>query len=297
MIRNTANLSALFTSYKGNFSRGFGRATPKWPSLATQIPSSTAQNLYGFLGQWPQLREWIGDLHIKDLKANDYTLINKKFESTVSVNEDQIDDDTYGVFAPMFDDMGYASAMHPDSLVFAALAAGATGLCYDGQAFFDASHPVVVNEVESTVSNYDATGGGNLWCLMDTKRPLKPLIWQTRKPYKFVKLDSANDQNVFMTGDYLYGVRARAVAGYGLWQMAYGSLNTLNSTNVDTYMQAGFALKGDEGHPLNIYYDTLVFGPSNWAAARALVEHQKLANGADNPYYKAFKLVMSHYLT
>ena len=297
MIINTTNLSALFTSYKANFKTGWGRASPLWTSVATPIPSTTEQNLYAFLGQWPQLRKWIGDRVIKDLAAQNYTLVNDDFESTVGVKKNSIEDDTYGVFSPMFEEMGYAAAMHPDSLVFAALAAGATYLCYDGQAFFDASHPVEVDQVASTVSNYDATGGGNLWCLMDTKHPLKPLIWQTRQPYNFTSMVKPTDTNVFMRKEYLYGVDARAVAGYGLWQMAYGSLNTLNSTNVDTYMQAGFALKSDEGHPLNIRYDTLVFGPSRWAAARALVEQQKLASGADNPYYKAFTLVMSPYLT
>lgn len=293
MIVNTAGLSAIFTGFKGNFGTGFGRAQPKYLQVATEIPSGTASNLYGFLGQFPQLREWIGDRQIKNIKAHDYTLVNRDFESTVEVKRNDIEDDTFGVYAPLMEELGYAAGMHPDSLIFALLAAGATGLCYDGQAFFDASHPVG----SSTVSNYDASGGGNLWALMDTKHPMKPLIFQKRRKYTFTSMQNAKDQSVWTRAAYQYGVDGRGNAGYGLWQMAYGSLNTLNSTNVDTYMATILNLKGDEGTPLNIQPDTICVGPSNWTAARNLVGVERLANGQDNPYFKAFKIVLSAYLT
>lgn len=297
MIINQQGLSALFTSYKGNFKTGWGRAKPEWKKIATLIPSKTTSNLYAFLGQFPQLRLWAGDRQIKNLKAHDYTVINDPFESTVEVDRDNMEDDTFGVFAPMFEEMGYAASMHPDSLLFALMAAGATELCYDGQAFFDASHPVTVDEVASTDSNYDVTGGGNLWALMDTKHPLKPMIFQKRRDYKFTSMVSPTDTNVFMRKSYLYGIDSRVNVGFGLWQMAYGSLNTLNATNVDLYMAAGFALKSDEGHPLNVKYDTIVCGPSNWAAARNLITQQFLATGETNPHHQMFDILVTPYLT
>jgi phage major head subunit gpT-like protein len=36
-------------------------------------------------------------------------------------------------------------------------------------------------------------------------------------------MDSSTDQNVFMKKQFLYGVDCRDNAGFGLWQMAYGS--------------------------------------------------------------------------
>ena len=64
---------------------------------------------------------------------------------------------------------------------------------------------------------------GSAWFLLCTSRPLKPLIFQERKKPKFVSKTNETDDNVFMSKQFLYGVDARGNAGYGFWQMAYGS--------------------------------------------------------------------------
>lgn len=61
------------------------------------------------------------------------------------------------------------------------------------------------------------------WYLLCTKRAIKPLVFQIREKPNFVSLDSENDENVFYRKEYIYGVDARYNAGYGLWQLAYGS--------------------------------------------------------------------------
>ncbi len=297
MILNLAGLASLFKSFNAAFQKAFAAAETQWAQIATKIPSSTESNLYAFLGHFPKMREWVGDRQLKNMKASNYTLENKQFESSVAVPKPKIEDDTYGVFAPMIEFMGDAAARHPDELVFAALAAGASALCYDGQYFFDTDHPIVVDGAASTASNYDATGGGNLWALLDTKRPLKPLIYQERQPIKFASFQKDSDEHVFMRNEFVYGADGRAAAGYGLWQMAYGSLNTLDSTNVQAYAATMMALKSDEGAPLGIMPDTCVVGPSNWAAARALFLVPTLSGGAANPNFGLCKVLVSPYLT
>ncbi len=297
MIINTANLASLMLAYKASFQGAFAGTENTWDKIATLVPSTTGSNLYAFLGQFPKLREWIGDRVIKNMAAHDYTLVNKTFESTVSVPVDTIEDDQYGVFSPLFAEMGYAAKIHPDEIVYALLALGASSLCYDGQFFFDTDHPVIAEGVATTKDNYDATAVGGLWVLMDTRRPLKPLIFQKRKDYNFQAFNKPDDDNVFMRNEFLYGVNARANAGFGLWQLAYGSLNTLNATNVDAYVTKMMQLRSDEDKPLGIRPNLLVCGPSNRAAARALVETQILASGATNPNYKEFEVVVSPFLT
>lgn len=61
------------------------------------------------------------------------------------------------------------------------------------------------------------------WYLLCTKRFLKPFIFQQRKKFKFVSMNKEDDTNVFMRKEYLYGVDGRCNAGYGFWQMAFGS--------------------------------------------------------------------------
>lgn len=61
------------------------------------------------------------------------------------------------------------------------------------------------------------------WFLLCTNRFLKPFIYQLRKKIKFVSLTKDTDENVFMLDKFLYGADGRSNAGYGFWQMAYGS--------------------------------------------------------------------------
>ena len=61
------------------------------------------------------------------------------------------------------------------------------------------------------------------WFLFDNSRAIKPLIFQQRKKPEFVSMDSVTDANVFMKKQYLYGADCRDNAGFGLWQLAYGS--------------------------------------------------------------------------
>ncbi|HDT6544759.1 TPA: Mu-like prophage major head subunit gpT family protein [Kluyvera ascorbata] len=61
------------------------------------------------------------------------------------------------------------------------------------------------------------------WFLLDTTRQVKPLIYQERKKPVFVEQTDYNTENVFMRKKFLFGAEARAAAGYGFWQMAYGS--------------------------------------------------------------------------
>ena len=66
-------------------------------------------------------------------------------------------------------------------------------------------------------------GNDSAWFLLSTSRPLKPLIYQERKKAKFVSLTAETDSNVFMKRTFIYGAESRGNAGFGFWQMAYGS--------------------------------------------------------------------------
>jgi phage major head subunit gpT-like protein len=181
---------ALITSLRTGFSDAFRKALGDTPTdyqkVATVVPSGSAGNTYGWLGQFPKLREWIGDRVVKDMAAPAYQVQNKLYESTVGVKRTDIEDDNVGIYTPLFSEMGRAARSHADELVFALLKAGASTLCYDGQNFFDTDHPVYANvdgtgDVE-TVSNMDVPGTdpGAPWYLLDTGRALKPLIFQER---------------------------------------------------------------------------------------------------------------------
>lgn len=292
-IANKSSLSVLNNGVKTAFARGMsnGERDLNWKKIASEIRSNTMTENYAWLGTSPAFRELIGERQIQNMQQYSYSLQNKKFELTIGVPRDTVEDDQYGVYLPMFEEMGTEGALLPEKLVFEKLAAGFSDLCYDGTAFFNASHPVG----GSTVSNYDS-GVGNPWFLMDTRRSLKPLILQLRQPVELVsKLDSMDD-NVLWDEEYIFAGRGRMVAGYGLWQYAFGAKSTLNSTNFDSAIEAMMANKSDEGRPMGIMPDTLIVGPSNRAEALSILEAQFLASGASNVNFKAMRLIVSPYL-
>ncbi|UTW12936.1 Mu-like prophage major head subunit gpT family protein [Marinobacterium rhizophilum] len=283
-------LKALYSAVNAAFQQGRASYAPLWKEVATLVPSTTAQEDYSWLGEFSRLREWLGDRQVNRLKVYDYSLKNKKFEATEGIPAERIEDDAYGVLMPKFQDMGYAAATHPDELVFALLAAGFSTPCYDGQYFFDTDHPVGEGESAASVSNMQA-GSSPAWFLLDTGRPLKPLIFQRRREYRLIaKTDAGNSDHVFMADEYLYGVDARVNAGFGFWQMAFGSKAVLNATNFDAAMAAMGGLKSDKGRPLGIMPKVLVVGPSNRANANAVVAAERLANGGSNTNWQAVEV-------
>ncbi|MDR2187027.1 MAG: Mu-like prophage major head subunit gpT family protein [Azonexus sp.] len=291
MIINKGNMDNLFTGYKAAFNTGFRSAQPMYEKVATVVPSNNASEDYAWLGQFPKLREWIGDRALKDMTAQKYNIKNKRYESTVAVQREDIERDNYCIYAPLMQEMGYAAATHPDELIFALLAAGFTAECYDGQPFFDTDHPVG----GVSVSNFGG-GSGTPWFLLDTRRPLKPLIFQKEKDYQLLAMTDERDEAVFMRGEYRYGVDARGNVGFGFWQQAHASREALNAANFDAAIAAMIAQKSDEGRPLGIAPNLLVVGPADRAAARALIEAETLASGASNTNFKAVELFVCPWL-
>jgi phage major head subunit gpT-like protein len=64
------------------------------------------------------------------------------------------------------------------------------------------------------------------WFLLDTTKPVKPLVYQERKKPVFVQQTEMSADDVFNRAVYKFGAEARAAGGYAFWQMAYGSTGT-----------------------------------------------------------------------
>lgn len=295
-IITPALLTGLNTGFKAEFQKALGTAVSDYLKIASVIPSSTKGNTYGWLGQFPRFREWIGDRVIKDMAATGYNITNKDYESTVGVNRTDIEDDNLGIYSPIFQEMGRAAGVYPDELVFPLLKAGVSSLCYDGQFFFDTDHPVYPNVdgtgVAVSVSNFTA-GVGTPWYLLDTSRALKPVIFQERTKPEFKALTSTDDEYVFTKNIYRYGVNARSNVGFGFWQMAYCSKATLDAAGFNAAFEAMQGFTADGGRPLGITPTLLVVPPSLRAAARELITAERLASGASNTNYKSVELLVT----
>lgn len=296
MIVNQLALRGIFVGFNTIFNKVFNEQAVLWEKVATKVPSSTSEENYKWLGKIPRMREWIGEREIQNLAASDYTIKNKKFELTIAVPRDEIEDDRIGVYNPVIADIAQSTALHPDNLVFKLLKEGFETNCYDGNPFFSSAHKVgklTVTNKTNTILTSDSYGKARMammslkdesknslniipnllvvppslegaaktiltaefidgssniwkdtaellvvpelsgkdkaWYLLCTTKALRPLIFQEREVPKFTSRTNENDENVFTNDQYEYGIRARSNAGYGFWQMAYGSDGSASS--------------------------------------------------------------------
>jgi len=291
VIINQASLTGMHKSFNTLFNELFQSIDPQYKKIAMDAPSTGRETTYAWLGDFPGMREWVGERQVQNLMAHDYTIKNRSFEATVSVDRDDIADDQIGMYSPRVRELARAAAVHPDKLVAALLVSGFNSLCYDGQYFFDTDHPVGA----STVSN-SGGGTGTGWYLLDTSRAVRPLIWQMRQTAQFTALDSPTDSNTFMKKQFLYGVDYRGNAGYGPWQLAYGSKDTLNAANYAAARAAMIAFRDAKGEPLGVIPNLLVVHSGNEAAAREILLNERAANGATNTWRGTAELLVMPWL-
>lgn len=296
MLVNAENLNALRAGFKTTFQNGLGMASTMHTQVATVVPASTKTQKYGWLGKFPSVREWIGPRVVHSLQQHDYSITEKPWELTVGVDRDDIETDNLGIYTPMFDEMGQSTGAKWDELVYGLLKLGFSTECYDGQPFFDTDHPVLdTNGEEQSVSN---TGGGSgtPWFLLCTNKALKPIILQKRRDFEFVAKDRLTDDTVFNNKEFQYGADARGNVGFGFWQQAYGSKQTLNAAAYATARAALTEMKGDHGRPLGLVPNLLVVPGSLESAARKILNSEHAAGGETNEWKGTAELLVCPWL-
>ncbi len=277
MIINAENLANMYVGFSTVFNNAFAGAPSFRDRLAMVVPSATRTNDYKFMLQWPMLREWVGDRVIRSLAAESFQITNKDFEAAIEVDRNDIADDQLGIFAPMVAQLGMAAKQHPDMLIAGLMAAGLTTACYDKKMFFAADHPMPTPANPAATGSNTGGGAGTAWYLLDVSRPTKPFIFQSRQGARLVSQDRAEDEHNFMRKKFRYGVDYRGNVGYGLWQLAFISKDTLNATNYAAARAAMMAYHNDEGMPLGIIPNLLVVPPSLEASGKALLQNQYVA--------------------
>lgn len=294
-----AQIDLLKTTLVARWNAGLAMTAADWKRIAKLISSSGKSNTYEWLSQFPAFREWVGSRLHKVFKENGYNVPNRKFETTVDVKVEDIEDDNLGQYGTLAEGAGQSAADLMNDLVFGLIATGFNSLCYDGQYFFDTDHPVAANEDGSgaitQVSNLQA-GAGAPWVLLCTKRAASPFYLQERTKPRFDAITSVNNTNVFDLDVYSFGGRWRGEAVFGFWQCAFGSKAALDATNFNAAFTAMMKVKGDGGRKLGVVPDLLVTGPDNAAAAEALLKALQNANGASNTNYQKVDLLITPWM-
>ncbi|WP_323780140.1 Mu-like prophage major head subunit gpT family protein [Thalassovita sp.] len=296
MLVNAANLNALRIGFSTAFQNGLGQHQSQYDRIATTVPATQKEQKYGWLGKVPNMRKWIGPRAVQNLSQSDYAIKEEPWELTIGVDRDDIETDNLGIYTPMFSELGRSTAANKDMLVFELLKSGFATTCYDGQYFFDTDHPVLdAAGEEASVANTDG-GSGTPWFLLDVNRALKPVIFQVRKDDEFVPMDDLTSGNVFRNKEFEYGVDARYNAGFGFWQFAWGSKQTLDAAHYATARAALTGMKGDHGRPLGLMPNLLVVPPALESAGRKLLNSENGSGGETNEWKGTAELLVVPWL-
>ncbi|MEN3794393.1 Mu-like prophage major head subunit gpT family protein [Fulvimarina sp. MAC3] len=291
------NIELAFRGFKKTFENAFGDVKSHRDTLAMTVNSTTSEENYAWMGEFPEMREWLGVRVIKTLQNHGFKIVNKDFESTVRVKRNSFEDDNLGVYTPMVKEIARMSKQHPDKMLFNLLSDGIAKNCYDGRPFFSEYHPRSgqVGDEAEPISNLQP-GAQPMWYLMDLSRQIRPLVWQERKPYNFGALTDEKNEHVYMANEFLFGVHARVNAGFGLWQLAYASGAELNAANYEMARQAMMRFRGDQNHLLGIMPTHLVVPAELEGQARQLITASVIANNS-NIWQGTAELIVTPWLS
>lgn len=282
-----ANLDALFRTFQTKFTdaqkAAQARQTPNdllVDDIAVSFIGSGSSTQHSWLNQLKGIHEWVGRRALEQLKLGKLTVVNRDFENTVTVSRNEIEDDQYGVYAPLIGMMGAdaeglwkklameallvnddwadgnkffcsgrklkedgtdvitngATTTFSKAAVEAAIAAmrgwklGGGGpaevrpdVLLVGPSLEGAAKQVceadLVSDGTATVSNVSTAKAlkvrvsplitGNQWFVLGDKNGVKAVGVQKRKLPQLTRMDKDNDQEVFMSNNFLYGVHAR----------------------------------------------------------------------------------------
>ena len=122
------------------FFDAFEAAPGDWERIATVVPSENDTEKYAWLGSVPKMREFKDERIPAGLLEHDYSIKNKTWEASVSVDRAALEDDLYGQIKLRVQSLAEEARRHQDEMVFSLLKDGFATLCYDSQYFFDTDH-------------------------------------------------------------------------------------------------------------------------------------------------------------
>ncbi len=113
MTITAPNLDALFQSFQTRFNEAQAAARARaFPNdllpedIAVVFNAGGSATQHSWIEQLHGIHEWVGERVLNNARLGRLTVVNRDFENTVSVSRNDIEDDQYGVYAPLVGMMG-----------------------------------------------------------------------------------------------------------------------------------------------------------------------------------------------
>jgi len=147
----TAGLKTIF------FKEYNRQVNEDWRKIVTEVPSTKDKESYAWLGSTPSMRKWVDERMPAGLAEHGFDITNEKYEASIAVPVDALEDDQYGQIRIRVQQLAEAAKMFYAEKAFEALIGGTSTKCYDGQYFFDTDHEEGSSGVQDNINNLELT--------------------------------------------------------------------------------------------------------------------------------------------
>lgn len=163
---DTSTLTAIYESVRALFLEIYNSTPPAYTDYAMEVESSGQTEQYHWLGAFPRMKEWVSERIVERLGAFMYTVENRNYEDTISIDMNDIEDDRVGLYRPIIELAAQTARNHPAQLALQVFNNNPTG--YDGQPLFSTSHQEGNSGVQSNVVTGTGTTLDKLIADLDT---------------------------------------------------------------------------------------------------------------------------------
>ena len=133
-------LTLLQTGINGAFIGALNGAPETYKELCTYMQTNNDTETFGWLGVVPGVREWVGERETKAIGEEKYTLAPKLWENSIEIPRTLIEDEKLGQLTFAASALGAKAGKGKNDRVSDIIKEATTALCYDGTAFFNATH-------------------------------------------------------------------------------------------------------------------------------------------------------------
>ena len=151
-----------------------------WDKIAVRSGTNAPIVKYPFLGASPHFKKFRDRMDDQGINPYLVTIEDEEWEENIRIAAKAIEDDATGMYRMRAEGLAEAAAWFDDEQSFSLLDRGFTGIGYDGQAFFSASHSsgtsgtqsnLTTNPLSATALQAAVGAGGTI--LDDTGRPYR----------------------------------------------------------------------------------------------------------------------------
>jgi phage major head subunit gpT-like protein len=202
-----------------------------WGDFTQVFPTNTDTIDFSYILDVPRYAKTVGSVNYSDLTAGNYTLTMEDYSAGIRIHKNDLNDDNLGVIQARMRQLANAANLKIEELAFDLLLKGIATTTYgagpDEVAFFATTHPTY----GGTQSNYDSSGGGNAWYLLDcSDRGLLPCILCMRETADYTVYDGGDEYND--TGMIKVKTEGRLQVGYGWPHKAHCSKQPITETAI-----------------------------------------------------------------